>query len=302
MKKIVALICIFSAILLLFAGCRSNRGSDISSSGAASTVSEIPSETLINDPDIEPVDDAVANTSSKQLDIEKINSLDSTRQDFWFGKIADNGYPQIYSDGMRTLIEQYDGLVFGDTEKQEILLTFDCGYEYENLTLSILDTLKEKGVHAVFFVTMDYVKDNAEIVKRMIEEGHTVGNHSTKHPNFSECSTDRIQEEIVTLHDYVKEQFGYEMKYFRFPEGCFNEKSLEIVNQLGYKSVFWSFAYSDWDTSKQMGETEALEKLQNGLHKGEILLLHAVSSTNNSILGSFIDSSRNSGYEFIELT
>lgn len=183
-------------------------------------------------------------------------------------------------------------------DSNKIYLTFDEGYE-NGRTSDILDVLKEKNVQTVFFVTSPYVKQNPDLIQRMIDEGHTVGAHSVTHPanGLPSQTVEQQQREITELHDYVKENFNYEMHLFRFPAGIFSEQSLAIVNNCNYKSVFWSFAYLDYDTENQPDPAQALEKVKSRLHPGAIYLLHAVSSTNASILGEFIDYIRNEGYE-----
>lgn len=181
------------------------------------------------------------------------------------------------------------------TDEGKICLTFDEGYE-NSYTAKILDVLKEKNVKAIFFVTYDYCRSSPELVQRMIDEGHTVGNHSYTHPSLPDCTDSEVIEEVSALHDYVFENFGYKMELFRFPKGEFSENALDLVQGLGYTSIFWSFAYSDWDTSAQLDPTEAYSKITSSTHSG-IYLLHAVSSTNAEILGSLIDFWRGEGYE-----
>ena len=180
-------------------------------------------------------------------------------------------------------------------EKDRIILTFDQGYE-NGYTSKILDTLKEKGVHAVFFLTGDYAKKEPELVKRMIAEGHVLGNHGMTHASLPELSEDKAKEEIMSLHEYVRNNYGYEMQYFRCPCGEYSEVALETVKSCGYKTVFWSYAYVDWKTDSQPDPSEALEKLVRSAHSGEILLLHSVSSTNAQILGDVIDRLRAEGF------
>ena len=180
-------------------------------------------------------------------------------------------------------------------EKDRIILTFDQGYE-NGYTSKILDTLKEKGVHAVFFLTGDYAKKEPELVKRMIAEGHVLGNHGMTHASLPELSEDKAKEEIMSLHEYVRNNYGYEMQYFRCPCGEYSEAALETVKSCGYKTVFWSYAYVDWKTDSQPDHSEALEKLVRSAHSGEILLLHSVSSTNAQILGDVIDRLRAEGF------
>ncbi len=187
------------------------------------------------------------------------------------------------------------GMFVGSAEHKNLWLTFDEGYE-NGCTAEILDTLKEKGVHAVFFVTFDYVEKNPDLVRRMIDEGHTVGNHTYSHPSLAECSPEKLREELVKLHDYVKKEFGYDMYVMRPPKGEFSEQVLACAKDLGYTTVLWSFAYQDWLTDKQPDPDFAFEKITSKTHNGAVVLLHAVSETNTAILGDVIDHWRNSGY------
>jgi len=199
--------------------------------------------------------------------------------------------------------EKYGGnsALFIDTsEEKRVFLTFDEGYE-NGYTGKILDTLKEKGVKATFFVTYDYCVSSPDLVKRMIEEGHTVGNHSYTHPSFPSCSEEVVVKEVKTLHDYVKENFNYEMKLFRFPMGEFSERTLLQLKEMGYTSVFWSFAYKDWSTDSQPATEEALETVTSAVHSGAIYLLHAVSKANAEALGDIIDCWANEGYRVADI-
>lgn len=182
-------------------------------------------------------------------------------------------------------------------DDKTVCLTFDEGYE-NGFTPSILDTLKQKKVKAIFFVTYDFASANPDLIKRMIDEGHTVGNHTWHHYTMDEVDDNTAREEISYLHNYMKKEFNYTMSYFRFPKGEFSQKSLAIVKDMGYKSVFWSFAYADWDPENQPSEDEAFQRICESTHKGEIILLHSVSQTNANILGKAIDDIRQQGYEF----
>ncbi len=183
------------------------------------------------------------------------------------------------------------------TDEKVIYLTFDEGYE-NGYTPQILDTLKEKGVKAVFFITKPYAESEPELVRRMIDEGHIVGNHSVHHPSdgLPAHDMDYQTHEVSDLHAYVKENFDYDMCLFRYPAGMFSEQSLAVIQNCGYRSVFWSFAHRDWDPDNQPDPVESLKKLDENLHPGAIYLLHAVSATNTQILGSFIDDARAEGY------
>lgn len=180
-------------------------------------------------------------------------------------------------------------------DKSRILLTFDQGYE-NGFTATILDTLAEKNVKAVFFLTGDYAKREKELVRRMLDEGHSIGNHSMTHPNFSGLTAEKMKQEIMALHDFVADEYGYEMQYFRFPCGDYSDEALGVVSDCGYKTLFWSFAYVDWLTDSQPSVAEGLDKTISSAHGGAIYLLHSVSETNSRILGEIIDSLRGKGY------
>lgn len=188
------------------------------------------------------------------------------------------------------------------TEEKVLYLTFDCGYEYENLTGNILDTLKEKSVPAAFFCTLDYLEDAPEFAARMINEGHIVGNHSTTHPSDSSAlSREELAWELLGVHNYLRTNFGYKSQYFRFPTGTYSENAVELVDSVGYRSVFWSIAHADWDPQNQPGVSKSFETVTSRLHPGAVILLHACSPDNAAILGDFIDYAESQGYEFKSL-
>lgn len=199
-------------------------------------------------------------------------------------------------------LSTYDALYNGDTNNSSktLYLTFDEGYE-NGYTSKILDVLKEKNVKAAFFVTSTYIQNNPNLIKRMVSEGHIVGNHSKTHPSMPTLtsSEDKFREEFSDVESKYKQLTGKDMeKIFRPPTGYYSEKSLAMTKDLGYKTVFWSFAYDDWNPDKQPEIDYAKDKILNNLHDGSVLLLHAVSKTNTEILGDVIDSAKASGYEF----
>ncbi|MBR2079662.1 MAG: polysaccharide deacetylase family protein [Clostridia bacterium] len=199
--------------------------------------------------------------------------------------------------------EKYGGFTFDSkSEEKVVYLTFDCGYEYEGLTGKILDTLKGKKVPAAFFCTLDYLESEPEFVARMINEGHIVGNHSASHPSFAEISREKMAKELETFENYLRSNFGYASRFFRFPAGEYTESALQLVQSLDFVSVFWSAAYDDWDTAKVRGKDYATEKVMSRLHDGAVILLHAVSKDNADALGGIIDKIRGEGYEFRALT
>ena len=186
------------------------------------------------------------------------------------------------------------------SDKKIMYLTFDCGYE-NGYTSKILDVLKEKGVNAAFFCTLPQVKENPELIKRMIADGHIVGNHSVTHPSFADISETQITEEIKGMEDYLKSKFNYSEPYFRFPKGEYTDSALKTVANLGYTSVFWSLAYADWDLNNQKGEQYAVETVVSRFHPGAVILLHSVSPDNANALARIIDEAINQGYEFKSL-
>ncbi|MBP0979299.1 MAG: polysaccharide deacetylase family protein [Oscillospiraceae bacterium] len=230
------------------------------------------------------------------IDFNKINSLDNKKQGWGHGKNKNQDNQPIDAIKFQEKYGKYNSYFIRDLDKKNIYLTFDEGYE-NGYTGPILDILKQKGVSAVFFVTLPYVKDNPDLINRMINEGHIVGNHSVKHKSFPTISVEEGSEEVEGLHGYMKENYNYDMTLFRFPCGEFSERSLALLDNLGYKSVFWSFAYADWDPEKQMSCDEAKEKILSSAHNGAIYLLHAVSKTNSEILGDVIDQLKNQGYK-----
>ncbi len=183
-----------------------------------------------------------------------------------------------------------------NTEDKRIRLTFDQGYE-NGFTAKILDTLKEKHVRAIFFLVQDYAERNPDLVKRMIDEGHIIGNHSVTHRSMPTLSAEECAKEINGLNDYLEEHFGVRPTLFRPPMGEFSELSLAVTNQCGCKTVLWSYAYRDWETDDQPAPNEAIMKLTGAAHEGAIYLLHSVSETNAEILGKFIDELRDKGYD-----
>ncbi|MBR2931071.1 MAG: polysaccharide deacetylase family protein [Clostridia bacterium] len=184
-------------------------------------------------------------------------------------------------------------------EREKILyLTFDAGYENGNIE-SILDTLKEEGVSAAFFILSNLLLKNTQLVERMFCEGHTVCNHTSKHRDLTTLCDSEIEGELTRLEEQCFEKTGKTPeKFFRYPEGVYNEHTVDIIEKLGYKSFFWSIAYADWDNNKQPEPEAALKSLSRQLHPGAIILMHPTSQTNAKIMKDFIYYCRNAGYEF----
>lgn len=212
---------------------------------------------------------------------------------------ATNGNHAPYAPGAQKSYGKYDAHFIESTENT-IYLTFDCGTEAyhagQSITGMILDVLKAKNVKAVFFVTGDYVEKNPTMVRRIISDGHVLGNHGTDHKSMPYLGIQEMEEQIMNLHKIVKDDFGYTMKFFRPPEGAFSLRSLAVTQNLGYETVHWSFAYADWDPDNQPDTAAALEKILSCHHDGAIYLLHGTSLTNAQVLGDVIDGLRNLGY------
>lgn len=198
------------------------------------------------------------------------------------------------------LINKYNGMALGNSEKKYIYLTFDLGYE-AGYTENILNALKENSVQGAFFITAHYVNTASDLVQRMIDEGHIVGNHTVNHKSMPSLSDEELKKEVMKLHSQVYEKYNYEMKFLRPPKGEYSERTLSLCENLGYKTVMWSFAYVDWDEKKQPSESVAMDKIISNLHSGEIMLLHATSKTNADIMSQMIKKVQEEGYEFKSL-
>lgn len=239
-------------------------------------------------------------SGSSAADLSDLASLPNKKIG-WGAGYGKNGAQPVIPKSQRDMFAKYGAYCIGSAGSKNVYLTFDLGYE-SGTTSALLDILKEKDVKAVFFITRYYAKKCPELVNRMIKEGHAVGNHSCRHPSFPDISLDAIGSEVMDMHDYIKLQFGYEMTLFRFPKGEYSERSLAAVERLGYASVFWSFAYLDYDESKQQGADYAYRKITDNLHDGTIILLHPESTDNIAAMPRVIDTIRERGYKLTLLT
>lgn len=198
-------------------------------------------------------------------------------------------------------LKKYDAYYAEDTKEKVLYLTFDAGYENGN-TAPILDALKKHNAPAAFFIVGNYISTSPDLVKRMIEEGHIVGNHSYHHPDMSQMSIEDFSKELSTLETLYEETTGHSMvKYYRPPQGKYSTSNLEIAKKLGYKTFFWSLAYVDWYQDKQPTKEEAFDKLLTRIHPGAIVLLHSTSSTNGEILDELLTKWEEMGYTFKSL-
>ncbi len=196
----------------------------------------------------------------------------------------------------------YDAYYIGDTESKNIYLTFDVGYE-AGYTENILDTLKKNNVPAAFFIVGNYFDSNPDTVKRMDDEGHIVANHTLTHPNMSKMSTfEDFKTQIEPNEEKYTNITGKKMqKYYRPPQGIYNKQNLTDAKNLGYKTIFWSVAYVDWERDKQPSHETAMNTLLKRVHNGAIILLHSTSKTNMEILDELINTLKKQGYNFASL-
>lgn len=211
---------------------------------------------------------------------------------------------QPSTDTKYSFIDKYNGYYINkgytdDSSDKVIYLTFDAGYSNENLE-SILKTLKEENVQAAFFILSNLIIKSPDVVEQMTNDGHFVCNHTSKHLDISKAKDkNEIETQVKKLEDLYFELTGEQMKkYFRPPEGRFSEESLKYINELGYKTIFWSFAYEDWNNDKQPSIESAKQKIFENLHNGEIMLLHPTSKTNADILKDVIIELKSRGYRF----
>lgn len=200
-------------------------------------------------------------------------------------------------------LKTYGACFVGDTTQKVLYLTFDAGYE-NGYTASILDTLKKHQVPAAFFLVGNYLDTAPELVRRMVEEGHLVGNHTNRHPDMSAIADiHSFQKELTDLEAKFKTVTEKDLpKFYRPPQGKYSEENLKHAHELGYKTVFWSLAYVDWYNDRQPTREQALSKLLPRIHNGAVILLHSTSKTNAEILDEFLTTLKADGYTFAPLT
>ncbi|TCL46784.1 peptidoglycan-N-acetylmuramic acid deacetylase [Thermolongibacillus altinsuensis] len=219
----------------------------------------------------------------------------------WGFKRSENHMPPSAGKELDELLAKYDAFYLGNTTKKEIYLTFDNGYE-NGYTEKILNILKEKNVPATFFVTGHYLQSAPHLVKRMVKEGHIVGNHSWHHPDLTTVSDEKLRRELEMVRKKTELLTGQRnMNYLRPPRGIFDERTMRIAKELGYYHVFWSLAFVDWNVHQQKGWQYAYENIMKQIHPGAILLLHTVSKDNADALEKVIDDLQKQGYTFKSL-
>lgn len=219
----------------------------------------------------------------------------------WGLSFQSEGAPPV-ANASQEYLKNFDALYVGDTNKKEIYITFDAGFENGN-TERILDALKKHGVKATFFLVGNYFETQPKLVKRMAEEGHTIGNHTYSHPDMSKIGDiQSFQTELQKNESLYRDILGSEMpKLYRPPQGKFCEENLKMAQQLGYSTVFWSLAYVDWYTDDQPTPEQAFSKLLPRIHPGAVVLLHSTSSTNAEILDELLTKWEETGYSFGDL-
>lgn len=226
-----------------------------------------------------------------------LSTFAANKQIDWFIKpIGDNKQPLLMNGG--SIYPEYNVRAIGKPDQKVIYLTFDAGYENGNVE-KVLDTLKKHNVKATFFILAAIIKYSPDTVKRMIDEGHIIANHTANHKSITNMTCEELQANLKALEDYFEENTGARLsKFFRPPEGSFSVENLKDLYELGYKTVFWSFAYADWDNNKQMGQQKAIEKILSNTHNGMVMLLHPNSATNAAILDEVITKLLEQGYTF----
>lgn len=227
----------------------------------------------------------------------KLKTVDIIKDEWGLGNYGENVQPIGSAD--KETLQMYNSYYVGDENEKCVYLTFDSGYE-NGYTSKILDVLKEHNVKGAFFLVGNYLEKNPELVKRMVKEGHIVGNHTYHHKDMRGVTDkETFTKELTDLEDLYKQITGKNLKkYYRPPEGKFNEENLKMANELGYKTIFWSLAYNDWNNNAQKSSYEVFETIMPRLHNGTVFLLHSTSKTNSLILSDLISKLKQEGYTF----
>ncbi len=300
MKKALPMVIV--AIMIFLAGCDSRVTLENDNVNAPASVEDNRSQSVLQTSPL--TNRKILSTAVFSVpDPKNTKNLPTKKIEHSYG-VAKDGKPHMNSVSAQNFFESknYNAVCYDTKSAKKVLyLTFDCGWE-NGYTDKVLDILKEKKVPAAFFCTLDHIRSSEELIARMINDGHIVGNHSANHADFSEISRARMANEILECDNYLRQKFGYTSKFFRFPEGSYNENALDLVGSMGYTSVFWSCAYADWDVNQQKGGDYAFDKVASRLHPGAVILLHSVSPDNTEALGRIIDYARQNGYEFKALS
>ncbi|GIO27871.1 delta-lactam-biosynthetic de-N-acetylase [Ornithinibacillus bavariensis] len=228
-----------------------------------------------------------------------IHGTEAAGYGWGYKKNKDHEIPDVGRYG--EILKEYGAYYVDDSGEKTLYLTFDNGYE-QGYTEGILDVLKKEKVPATFFVTGHYVNSQPELIKRMVDEGHIIGNHSYHHPDFTILTKEVMKRELETLEEAVRKVSSQDdIKYVRPPKGMFNQQTLEWANELGYIHVFWSLAIIDWNTNAQKGWQYAYDQVMEQVHPGAIILLHAVSEDNAMAMEKMLQDLKKNGYTFKSL-
>ncbi len=236
-----------------------------------------------------------------KLSQRQLRPVSTPAQSSWGLSFQEDGQPPT-ANASADYLKQFHAWYIGQTDEKVIYLTFDAGYENGN-TEAILDALKKHSAPAAFFLVGNYISTAPDLVKRMAQEGHIIGNHTFHHPDMSQISSqDAFQKELTDLEKLYEETTGQPLKkYYRPPQGIYNEENLKMARDLGYQTIFWSLAYVDWYEEDQPTKEEAFEKLLGRIHPGAIVLLHSTSKTNGEILDELLTRWEEMGYTFRSL-
>ena len=236
-------------------------------------------------------------TMAKGYEAHQVSSAKALTSENWGLGFSTEGEAPTANETPEEL-KQWNAYYIGDQTEKKIYLTFDCGYENGQMEC-ILDALKEADVKAAFFLVGNYLETEPDLVKRMVDEGHTIGNHTCHHKDMSIMGEDELKKELNDLEEKLKEITGRESDmYYRPPQGKYSTKSLQMAKAQGYKTIFWSLAYVDWYDDDQPTKEEAFDKLLKRIHPGAIILLHSTSRTNGEILPELIQKWKDMGYTF----
>lgn len=287
----------------LLVGCSVKSESKVPQTETQTNTTEIQKDVIeqketIKNEEVKSLDNAkeeVPVWTPKKIDTSLLNQFDSTKKNWGVLLKGKNLIPEVPKEMVDTL-KKHNGYYVGDVEKKNVYLIFSASYE-GGYTPKILDVLKENNVKATFFLVGDYVKDNKDLVKRMLDEGHEVGSHSLNHVCLPLVSNDKLKSQLEGFDQYFYDNFGKPIRYFMPPSGEYSEKVLAAANQMNYKSIFWSFAYLDFDEKNQKGTEYAYDKVMSNIHNGAFIFLHTVSKDNANALDKIIKDAKQEGYE-----
>lgn len=239
---------------------------------------------------------ACINIRNKTVQVSStVASLSNKKIGWGIKREPDHKQPNLGAEN-KSLIDKYNGIAMGNNEEKVVYITFDNGYE-AGYTEKILDVLKDNDVKASFFITGHYLNSATDLVKRMIAEGHIIGNHTVNHYSMPDINDEKLNQEVMNFHQAMYDKLGYEMKYIRPPKGEYSERTLSMCKSLGYTTVMWSLAYDDWEEAKQGREEYGKSKVLDNIHPGAVILLHGTSKDNSEILDYCIKEIKNMGYE-----